>query len=292
VSPGGENRPARNLGGRGEIGEIDMDLGIAGKVAVVTGGSHGMGRAISEELGRNGCRVVVVARGQAQLDATVESIRRGGGEAISVSADLTSFDSFPAIVEAARAAYDDPEIAIYAPVAPPPGAFDDFTDADFDRAYANIVKGFAHFARAVVPGMKAKGWGRIVTLGSGAAKSPARRSVLNFDYALANVVRPAGLGLSRTLADELAPFGITVNTVPPGFIDTGENYEAFFRTCASDAGLSYDDFMTAFLKRIPANRFGRPEEVAGLTAFLCGQSAGYITGQYLLVDGGFMQSYF
>src|SRR3546814_2117264 len=77
--------------------------------------------------------------------------------------------------------------------------------------------------------MKSKNWGRIITIGSGAAKSPARRSILNFDYALANTVRPAGLGLSRTVADELAPYGITVNTVPPGFIDTGENYEDFFR---------------------------------------------------------------
>src|SRR3546814_7935773 len=78
--------------------------------------------------------------------------------------------------------------------------------------------------------MKANRWGRIVTIGSGHAKLPGRRSALGFDYVLANTVRPAGLGLSRSLADELAPFGITVNTIPPGFIDTGENYEAFFRS--------------------------------------------------------------
>jgi 3-oxoacyl-[acyl-carrier protein] reductase len=155
-----------------------MDLGIAGRVALVSGGSHGIGRAIAEELGRNGCRVVVVARGQEQLDRTVDAIKRQGGEAVAVSADITSFDSFPRIVEQARSVFDVPEIAVYAPVAPPPGSFDDFNDADFDRAYDNVVKGFAHFARAVVPGMKAKRWGRIVTIGSGAAKVPTRRSVL------------------------------------------------------------------------------------------------------------------
>jgi 3-oxoacyl-[acyl-carrier protein] reductase len=144
----------------------------------------------------------------------------------------------------------------------------------------------------VTPHMKAQRWGRIVTLGSGAAKSPARKGVLGFDYILANTIRPAGLGLSRSLADELAPFGITVNTIPPGFIDTGANYTAFFQFCADQAGQPLEEFMENFLKRIPARRFGTSEEVAGLAAFLCSKNASYITGQYLIVDGGFMQVYY
>lgn len=268
-----------------------MDLGIAGKTALVTGATHGMGRSVAEELGRNGVRVVIVARGQAGIDETVAAIRDDGGEAAGFSADLTDLESYPQMVAAAEAAFDLPDIAIYAPVAPPAGSFDDFDDSDFDLAYRHIVKSFAHFARAVVPAMKARQWGRIVTIGSGAAKSPARKSVLNFDYVLANTMRPAGLGLSRSLADELAPFGITVNTVPPGFINTGSNYAAFFDFCAREAGMPYDEFMALFLKRIPANRFGRPEEVGGLCAFLCSQYAAYITGQYIVVDGGFMQAY-
>lgn len=269
-----------------------MDLGIQGKVAVVTGGSHGIGRAIAEELGRNGCKVVVVARGQKRLDETVAAIEAEGGEATAVCADLTDFDSYPRMVSEAEATFGSPDIAIYAPVAPPPGSFDEFTDDDFDLSFKYVVKGFAHFARVMAPGMKAKQWGRIITIGSGTAKVPARYSSIHFHYALANTTRPAALGLSKTLADELGPDGITVNTIPPGFIDTGANYRAFFEYCAEKTGQPYDDFMAAELKRIPMNRFGRPEEVASLAAYLCSQNAGYITGQYIVVDGGHMETYF
>jgi 3-oxoacyl-[acyl-carrier protein] reductase len=140
--------------------------------------------------------------------------------------------------------------------------------------------------------MKARKWGRIVTIGSGHGRLPARRAVLGFDYALANTVRPAGLGLSRTLADELAPFGITVNTIPPGFIETGEQYRTFFEGCAKVVGLSYAQFMENLIARIPVGRFGSAEEVASLCCYLCSKNAGYITGQYILVDGGHMQTYY
>jgi 3-oxoacyl-[acyl-carrier protein] reductase len=269
-----------------------MDLGIKGRVALVTGGSAGIGRCVAEELGRNGCKVVVVARGQEALDATVDTIRSEGGEATSFSGDLTMFDSYPAMVAAGEAVFGPPDIAIYTPVAPMSGGFDDYGDDDFDTAFKNIVKSFAHFVRAVSPAMKARNWGRIVTIGSGHGRLPARRATLGFDYVLANTVRPAGLGLSRTVADELAPFGITVNTVPPGFIDTGAAYDAFFQTCADAIGQTLEHFRQDLINRIPMKRFGRPEEVASLCAYLCSQNASYITGQYMLVDGGRMEVYY
>jgi 3-oxoacyl-[acyl-carrier protein] reductase len=273
-------------------GDKNVDLGIAGKVAVVTGGSGGIGRAISEELGRNGCKVVVVARGQEQIDATVAAIKSEGGAAVGVVADITSLDSFPYILEQAKAAFGVPEIAIWQPVAPPSGAFDEYTDADFESAFSNIVKCFANFARTFSPGMKEKKWGRIVTIGSGHGRLPGRRDALGFDYVLANTLRPAGLGLSRSLADDLASYGITVNTIPPGFIETGEQYKSFFERCAKAVNMSYDAFMARLIKHIPVGRFGTAEEVGSLCCFLCSQSASYITGQYILVDGGHMQHYY
>jgi 3-oxoacyl-[acyl-carrier protein] reductase len=269
-----------------------MDLVIAGKVALVTGGSHGIGRAISEELGRNGCRVLVVARGQAQIDDAVAAIKAAGGEAAGLSADLTDIQSYPRMIEQAAAIFDAPDIAIFSPVAPPSGKFSQYNDADFEESFRNIVTSFANFVRAVKPAMKERRWGRIVTLGSGHGRLPGRAATLGFDYALANTLRPAGVGLSRSVADELAPFGITVNTVPPGFIDTGENYEAFFRICAQDVGLTYEQFMKGLIDRIPMKRFGTPDEVASLCAYLCSARASYITGQYWLVDGGRMEIYY
>ena len=269
-----------------------MDLGIAGKVALVTGGSHGIGRAIADELGRNGCRVLIVARGQEGINETVTAIRAAGGIAAGCPADLTDPASYPLMVDAARDAFEAPDIAIFTPVAPRSGRFAEFADTDFERAFANIVTSFAHFVRAVAPAMQERRWGRIVTVGSGHGRLPGRRATLGFDYVLANTARPAGLGLSRSVADELAPFGITVNTVPPGFINTGEQYEAFFRTCAETVNQSYEQFMAGLIDRIPMKRFGTADEVAGLCAFLCSARASYITGQYLLVDGGRMEIYY
>lgn len=268
-----------------------MDLGINGKVAIVTGGSHGIGLAISEELARNGANVIVVARGQEQLDDAVKAIKVQGGQAASISADLTDINCYSGIVEKAIEIFGVPEIAVFSPVGPPPGAFDEFSDADFEESFHNVVTNFANFVRAVVPGMKEQRWGRIITVASGCGKSPVRRSTFHFDYVLANTVRPAAVGLARTLADELGSYGITVNGVPPGFIYTGEGYKDWFQQCADKLGQTFDEFMDNELKVIPMNRMGRPEEVASLCAYLCSQNAGYITGQYILVDGGRIESY-
>lgn len=269
-----------------------MDLGIKGRTALVTGGSHGIGRALAEELGRNGCNVVIVARGQAGLDETVDAIRAAGGQAAGVSADLTILDSYPYMVEQAKVAFAAPDIAVFTPVGPPPGRFAEMQDSDFETSFHNVVKSFAHFARAVAPAMQERRWGRILTIGSGHGRLPGRRATLGFDYVLANTLRPSALGLSRSLADELAPYGVTVNTVPPGFIDTGQQYEDFFRVCAKAVNQSYEQFMEGLIDRIPMKRFGRADEVAGLCAFLCSERASYITGQYMLVDGGRMEIYY
>lgn len=128
-----------------------------------------------------------------------------------------------------------------------------------------------------------------MTVSSGHGRLPGRRATFGFDYVLANTVCPSGLGLS--LADELAPFGTTVNMVPPGFIDTGTSYEDFVRVRAA-VEQSYERFPAGLIGRIPMKRFGRPEEIAALCPFLCSRLAGYITSQYMLVDGGRLEIYY
>lgn len=267
-----------------------MDLGIAGKVALVTGGTGGIGRAISEQLASEGCRMVIAARGQAGLDATVDAIQGSGGTAVAVSADLTDFDTYPRMIEAANEAYGAaPDIGVFQPVAPPPGAFDDFGDEAFHEAYRLTAIAFAHFVRAVAPAMKQNRWGRIVTVGSGHAKWPGRLSTRGFSYVLANTCRPGALGLSRSVADELGEYGITVNTVPPGMIDTGAQYQNFFRQLADASDISYEELLADQIRHVPVGREGRPEEVAAVCTFLCSTLASYITGQYVIVDGGYME---
>ncbi|MDB5970638.1 MAG: family oxidoreductase [Hydrocarboniphaga sp.] len=267
-----------------------MDLGIAGKVAVVAGGSKGIGRAAALELARNGCKLVIAARTQKNIDEVVDVIRAEGGQAVGVATDLLQLDNYAKVLRAAEQAFGAPDIAIQSIDGPKSGSFHDLTEVDFAEAFHLSVLTFSRFVRSVIPHMKQQRWGRIVLIGSGAVKQPVR-STLNFSYALTNTVRIAAVGLQKTLASELAPFGVTVNTVATGVIDT-EQRAGFFKDRAADLGMSEEAWSQAFLSVIPMGRYGKPEEEASLAVYLCSQRAGYTTGETILCDGGFVQSMF
>lgn len=256
-----------------------MDLGIHGKVALVSGGSKGIGRAIAEELAREGARVLVAARGQDAIDATLSAIRAAGGEAAGCAADLATPDGVERAVAAARAAFGAPDIAISNVYGPTHGTWDETQNDDFRAAYDQIVMSVVWLTRAVVPDMKKKRWGRLVNVGSICAKEPHRELPL----LTANVTRVGVVALQKSLSAELGKYGITVNTLATGGFLT-DRYRAYFEKRASEQGVAAGGLLAR--PDIPVGRLGDPAEMAAVAAFLCSARASYLTGQMIVVDGG------
>lgn len=265
-----------------------MDLGISGKVAFVSGGSMGMGRTTAELFAREGCRVVVAAlpEHKESIDDTVDSIKSLGGRAVGVAADLTREDDVERAVSTARESFGSlPDIAVVNVGGPPQGDFFDVTNDDFTAALHNMAMSNVYLARAVIPHMRAQRWGRIVTLNSGAAKEPPPE----LPHILANTARAAVVPLNKSLSNEFGPDGITINTIATGYIGT-PRMRAYYEKLAADRGQSADALIEELTANVPVRRVGTPEEMAAVIVFLCSQHAGYVTGEFISVDGGFHRS--
>ncbi|MCW8158352.1 SDR family oxidoreductase [Stutzerimonas xanthomarina] len=263
-----------------------MDFGIAGKVAFVSGGTKGVGRKVSEMLASEGCKVVVVARGQQAIDETVGAIREKGGSAVGVSADLTKKQSIFQALEAGCQAFGSmPDIAINSVHGPGSGNLMDVTPEQFEQTFQEITLSAVHLAQAVLPHMKEKGWGRFISINSGAAKEPPK----DLKHLLANTVRSSVVTLNKSLANEFGPYGITVNTIGTGYIGSERMYD-YLAKVAAERGISVEQQLSESCSQIPAGRPGRPEEMAAMIAFLCSDQASYVTGLFIPVDGGIHQS--
>jgi 3-oxoacyl-[acyl-carrier protein] reductase len=265
-----------------------MDCGIAGKVVFFTGGSKGMGRIAATMLAREGCQVAIVARGKGPVDEAVSAIVAGGGTAIGVTADVTRPDQVTAAVERVSRELGPPSIVVGQALYTQPGNFGDVTDpevyVDSFRAYTMST---IYLLQAMLPAMKQAGWGRFVHVGSATAKEPEGA----IHHAVANATRPSTIGLLKTVADEYAQYGITVNTVAPGWIETGNAIGYLNR----QAGLTSAADRRRWMKehaRVPAARMGRPEEIASMIVYLCSELAGYVNGAWIEVDGAHHRSAF
>jgi 3-oxoacyl-[acyl-carrier protein] reductase len=250
-----------------------MDLGLKGRTALVMGASRGIGRAIAASLAREGARVAISSRSRERLEEAVAEIP-GGASFPADTADLERLAALPAEVEQELGPV---EILVANTGGPPFGGALDHSLEDWEAAYRSLVLAPRVLCEAVVPGMRERGWGRIVNVGSSSTREPIPG--LN----LSNAHRMAAVGFLKTLSREVGADGITVNTVATGRFATE-------RLATPDGSL--DDAEAAAREEVPAARLGRPEEYGDLVTFLCSERAAYITGTVIPIDGGMLRSAF
>ena len=253
-----------------------MDLGIAGRRALVCAASKGLGRACAFSLAREGVAVTIVARNEGPLEATAEEIRRSTGAAVrAVAADITT----EAGRAAALAACPDPDILVNNAGGPPPGDFRDWSRDDWIRALdANMLTPI-ELIKATVDGMIERRFGRIVNITSSAVKQPIE------SLGLSNGARAGLTGFVAGLARQTVRHNVTINNLLPGSFDT-DRLRSNFEEAARKTGSDPAEYRRARMAENPAGRFGDPHEFGEACAFLCSAQAGYITGQSLLLDGG------
>jgi 2-hydroxycyclohexanecarboxyl-CoA dehydrogenase len=242
------------------------------RVAVVTGAASGMGYAVSRQLAGRGHKVALLDLDGAGAERAADELRTAGADAFADEVDVSDRASVDAALDKVRQALGPVEVLVTSAGIEGFMAFTDITPEAWDRILAVNLTGTFHSVQSAVPDMIEAGWGRIVTISSSSAQSGTRR--------MAHYVASKGgvISLTRALALELAPHGITVNNIPPGSIDT-----PMARRAAAAGNIGSTDVVA---KRIPVGRMGTAEDVAAMCAFLCSEEAGYITGQVIGVNGG------
>jgi 3-oxoacyl-[acyl-carrier protein] reductase len=261
-----------------------MDLGLDGKVALVTGASQGIGFGIANELAREGAKVAISSRTKERIEAAAQEIEAAAGARDSGAADprvrgyvhdTVDLDAAPDLVESVERDLGPIDILVTNTGGPPGGDPLEFTREQWEAAHRELVVAAIEMIELVVPGMRERGFGRVVSVSSSAAKEPIPSLLLSSAH------RPGLLGAFKVLAKKLAGDGITLNTILPGRIATDR---------ISHLHGSIEKAQEVARDEIPAGRLGEQEEIAAAAAFLCSERASYITGVALLVDGGLTSS--
>lgn len=257
-----------------------MDLGLNGKVALVAASSQGLGKAVALEFARSGSKVVMCSRDQAAIEAAAGEARQTGAEVLAQTCDLSDPAAPEALVRAAIDHFGRLDILVTNAGGPPAGGFDRFADdGAWQTAFNLTLMSAVRLIRAALPEMRRQGGGAIVAMTSSSVKEPIPNLILS------NVMRAGVTALAKTLAEELAPDQIRVNSVIPGRIAT-QRIEQLDRANAEREGVPVEQVRQQSIARIPYGRLGEPAEFANAVVFLASDAASYITGAALQVDGG------
>jgi 3-oxoacyl-[acyl-carrier protein] reductase len=261
-----------------------MDLGLKDRVALVAAASKGMGKACALGLAAEGAKVAMFARTTRELEAAAEEVRgKTGRPVLAVPADVSRPDDITRVVRRTVEAFGPVDVLVANAGGPPPGPFETMTDDQWKTAFEQVHLSTVRLIREVLPAMRQRKWGRILTIQSSSVKQPVDGLVLS------NGIRPAVAGLFKTLAQEVARDNVTVNVVLPGRILT-DRLLHHQRELAKTANRTLEEQLARSASDIPAARVGNPEEFANVVVFLASERASYVNGAVVQVDGGLIRS--
>jgi 3-oxoacyl-[acyl-carrier protein] reductase len=263
-----------------------MDLGLKGRVALVAAASGGIGYASALELAREGAHVLICSRDAGRIDDAAERIRaETGAEVVGVAADVTSDEDAAAFVDAALDAYGRVDVLVTNAGGSPSSKTAETGLEMYRRAFELNALSAVRLAALVVPGMRERRWGRVVNVTSISVKQPIEGLLLS------NTVRAGLTGWAKTLSNEVAADGVTVNNVAPGWTLTSRQ-ESHAVERGARLGKTKEEMIEGWAGEVPMQRMARPEEIAAVVAFLASERASYVTGQTLVVDGGWVKGLF
>lgn len=261
-----------------------MDLGLKGRVAIVAAASKGLGRAVAEELAKEGARVAICSRTTADVDRTAAEIQQKTGQEVFPRAiDVTDSTAVTGFVKSVEEHFGRVDICVTNSGGPPSKLFKDTDAQDWRTAFDQLLMSTVFFAKEALPRMQKNKWGRLITITSYTVKQPVDGLLLS------NSLRAGVTGLARTLANEYGPHGITVNNVCPGYTKT-DRLGDLAGVISKRTGTTPEEVFAGWERQIPVGRVGTPEEFAAVVAFLASERASYINGTSIAVDGGIVRS--
>jgi len=261
-----------------------MDLGLQGRVAIVAAASKGLGRAVAEELAREGAHVAICSREAKNIEQTAAEIQGSTKRKVFWRVvDVKQEEAIAAFVADVEKEFGRVDICVTNSGGPPSHSFEETKPDEWRAAVDQLLMSTVFFAREALPRMKKNNWGRFITITSSAVKQPVDGLLLS------NSVRAAVTGLARTLANEYAPFGITVNNVCPGYTRTAR-LDTLAKSISTRSNVKPEDVFAGWAREIPAGRIGTPEEFVAVVAFLASPRASYVNGTSVAVDGGLVRS--